>query len=59
MDRATALKAAYKAGRRGGDSIARREGWNHKIGGVSAILSDFLKVGKLGRVWKWALLEWR
>lgn len=59
MDRATALKATYKAGRRGGDSIARRGCWNHKIGGVSAILSDFLKVGELGRVWELTLLEWR
>ncbi len=52
MDRASALKTTYKAGRRGGDSIARRGGLNHKIGGVSAILSAFLKMGKLGRVWK-------
>jgi len=52
MDRATALKATYKAGRRGGDSIARRGGWSHKIGGVSAILSAFFKASELGRVWK-------
>ncbi|MFS7247945.1 hypothetical protein AB6880_19885 [Rahnella inusitata] len=43
MDRATALKAAYKAGRRGGDSIARGGFWIQKNGIACGTLGDFLR----------------
>jgi len=41
-DRATALKATYKAGRRGGDSIARGGIWIQKNGTACGTLGDFL-----------------
>lgn len=50
MDRATALKATYKAGRRGGDSIARAGIWIQKNGTACGTLGDFLGKSMLERI---------